>query len=120
MARILLVEDDVDVRTVIERALTDHGHQVAAASDCAAAVEVMLGVELDLVITDVSLPDGSGRRLAQAAASRNIPTLYITGDFAHMTALEAEGAFLLRKPFRLQELRDAVAELIPGGTGAPP
>ncbi len=117
MARIFLVEDDADVRAVIERALSDCGHEVAATSDYATAERAVLHAAFDLLITDVSLPGGSGRGLGQEAALRGVPTLFITGDFGHMTALEAEGASLLRKPFRLQALHDAVSDLL-GAAGA--
>jgi DNA-binding response OmpR family regulator len=109
MPSILLVEDADDVRDVIALALTDAGHQVAVATEFASALAILAREAPDLVITNVVLPGGNSRGLAQAAGAQRIPVLYITGDFAHMARLEAEGACLLRKPFRLQELHDAVA-----------
>jgi DNA-binding response OmpR family regulator len=118
MARILLVEDDADVRAVIAEALTGQGHRVAVAADYAAALAVLGSDAPELLITNVVLPGGSGRALARAAAASGVPVLYITGNFRLMAELEAEGVHLLRKPFRLHELHAAVARF--GLGGAPP
>ncbi len=66
--RILLVEDDTDVRAVIDLALTGHGHRVVTAGDCGLAIGWLEAGGLDLLVTDVVLPDGSGRRLARIVA----------------------------------------------------
>src|SRR5436853_3784393 len=64
MARILLVEDDLDVCLVIEHALIDGGHAVDATGRVLAAFVLLGSHPFDLVVTDVRLPDGSGFEVA--------------------------------------------------------
>lgn len=110
MARILLAEDDMDVRQVVAEALTHEAHDVTAAVDFIRAAEYLDAGNWDLLISNMVLQGGGGGRdLARMAKERGVPTLFVTGDFGQMAALESEGALFLRKPFRLQDLRTAVA-----------
>src|SRR5690242_13310479 len=57
---ILLVEDHRDTRWIISKLLEREGHQVQTAEDLAAAQQQLTRTKFDLLICDLSLPDGSG------------------------------------------------------------
>ncbi len=110
-ATILVVDDDAEVREVVAEFLTDAGHHVLQADGGLTALRVLekTGI-VDLVITDVRMPDISGIELAERIARerRDLKIILISGYFvAKQTNLR-----LLRKPFRMKELEEAVqAEL---------
>ncbi len=116
-ARVLLVEDEAEIRVFATEMLRELGHQVAEARDGAAALktlqaDVLAGRKTDLLITDVGLPGNlNGRQLADAAREilPNLPVLVITGyaGGAPGQALPA-GMTLLKKPFSGDQLADAV------------
>ncbi|MBX3495519.1 MAG: response regulator transcription factor [Parvibaculum sp.] len=125
MARILVVEDEPDVRTFVMRALKGAGHDVDIAGDGSAALEALsqargAGRPHDLLLTDILMPVMDGVSLALAAA-RDAPALRImlmTGysdqrERAH--GLEAIIHDILLKPFTLDELVMRVASVLDGG-----
>ena len=110
-ATILVVDDDAEVREIVAEFLADSGHHVLQADGGLSALHVLeTTAEVDLVITDVRMPDISGIELAERIASerRGLKVILISGYFvARQTGLR-----LLRKPFRMKELEEAVqAEL---------
>jgi PAS domain S-box-containing protein len=115
--RVLLVDDDDDVRTVATAMLRDAGHTVIEAASGAAALEHLDCDDpcIDLLIADMAMPGMSGSELAHTArqARANLPILFISG-FADMSAREdaADATLLLQKPFRAEELNARVAELL--------
>ncbi len=68
--RILLVEDHVNTRHVLERLLTKSGHSIKTADSVQAALELAEDNEFDLIISDLGLPDGSGLELMPALKLR--------------------------------------------------
>jgi DNA-binding response OmpR family regulator len=60
VARILLVEDDAAIRTMLIRASRDRGHAVASASGALAGLETALADRPDLLVLDLGLPDLDG------------------------------------------------------------
>jgi DNA-binding response OmpR family regulator len=65
-----------------------------------------------LVIADVSLPDGSGLDIVEEAAHLRIPVLITTGHPNRMIELEDEERAYLRKPFRVQALHQRIGQLL--------
>lgn len=114
MARILLAEDDADVRIVVEHVLLDGGYSVDAASDFEAARELLLSREYDLVLSDGRLPDGTGMELADIATTKNIPALIVTGYAFILRELGADPNRyrVLLKPLRPAEIIQAVGEAL--------
>lgn len=110
-ATILVVDDDAEVREIVAEFLADAGHHVLQADGGLAALRVIeeAGI-VDLVITDVRMPDISGIELAERITRdhHDLKVILISGYFvARQTSLR-----LLRKPFRMKELEAAVqAEL---------
>jgi two-component system, NtrC family, nitrogen regulation response regulator GlnG len=113
--RILVVDDDEAIRTVVSESLRRDGHLVAAA---ASVVEQRLLFESfapDLLITDVILPDGNGLDLIPEwlAQYPDMPIIIFSAQNTLSTAVRAteQGAFeYLPKPFDLDELCRAVRD----------
>jgi CheY-like chemotaxis protein len=68
--RILLVEDHADTAKVIQKLLSAVGHRVETAASVAAALRLLEETRVDLLITDIGLPDGTGHDLMKLAAAR--------------------------------------------------
>ena len=114
MARILLVEDDLDVRPLLEHILkTEARYDVVAVESMANALALLDQQPFDLVITDVNLPDGSGLKVADKARARGVRALIFTG---HGLGLEpgalAHYDYLL-KPLHADEFLEAVRRRVP-------
>lgn len=109
MPRVLVVDDESTVRRVVARALRNAGHDVVEADSIHAALRLLRGDGVDLVLTDVHLPDGDGVAFARTAAQVAPATRFVlmTG-FSDLGELEGD-ARLLRKPFTPSELLAAVS-----------
>ena len=114
MARILVVEDDADVRLVIEHVLLAAGHAVDAHETLDDARDSLRDRNYDLLLTDGRLRDGTGIELADRAAERGIPALIITGyAFILRELAEDPGRYrVLLKPMKPMELLYAVEQAI--------
>ncbi len=123
--RILLVEDDADVRAYALSQLQGFGYTVIEAADGPAALAILeRRADIDLLFTDVVMPGGMNGRALADAARRLYPGLrvlytsgYTENAIVHHGRLD-EGARLLGKPYRRSELDRAVrAALAEGRTG---
>src|ERR1700682_4605347 len=104
MDRILLVEDDPDLRPLLEHILLDDGYQVTTAESVATATTVLSSQPFDLVICDVNLPDGSGLAIADRAKAAGVKALVVTRQgFSLKPGSLAPYDYLL-KPIRVPEL----------------
>jgi DNA-binding NtrC family response regulator len=112
MSFILLVEDDADVRLLMEHVLFDEGHRVDTATTVDAACSLIDRRRYDLVVADGRLPDGTGMMVGDKAQERGIPALIITG-YAFVLPREELGRFdVLLKPVRPQELVRAIGRAL--------
>ncbi len=114
--RILLVEDDAVVRALAQRALEAAGYEVVATENGRQAIRVLEdgGATVDLVVTDVVMPQLGGRALGRILAARypGLPVLYIssyTGEDVIGRRL-LESTDFLPKPFTPDELVRRVRE----------
>jgi two-component system, cell cycle sensor histidine kinase and response regulator CckA len=115
---ILVVEDEETVRMLMVRTLTRLGYRILAAGDGAEALRVFDGHDgdVDLVITDIVMPDMSGTELVERlkAHRTDLPVLYITGYtddvLVHHEVLS--GVTLLEKPFSLPSLATKVRDVL--------
>ena len=108
MARILLVEDDADVRPLLEHIILAEGHHVTTAESVKIALSLLGSQPYDLVVADVNLPDGSGLTVADQAKAAGVKTLVVTG---HGLKLKPGGLApydYLLKPLRAAELIAAI------------
>jgi len=116
---ILLVEDDEDVRDFIGDSLRELGYQVFAAGDGQSALQVLdERPDIDLLFTDVGLPNGmNGRALAEQARRRRrtLKVLFTTGyarnAIIHHGRLDA-GVDLIAKPYTQTELAAKVRKVL--------
>jgi signal transduction histidine kinase len=122
---ILVIEDDNHVRAISVRHLTELGYRVRAVENGPAAIALLEGPELfDLVFTDIVMPEGmSGYDVATAALARRpgIKLLLTTGYAGPQNgpgSAKHTGAPLLRKPFRKQELAEAIRTALDASDGA--
>jgi len=104
VARILLVEDDPDVRPLMEHIILDRGYQVTTAESVTVATKLLNAQPFDLVICDVNLPDGSGLTVADQAIAAGIKTLVVTGHGLSLKPGTLQPYDYLLKPVRGDEL----------------
>lgn len=112
-ARVLVVEDEDEVRATIEAALQSEGYQVVTVASAPEAKSLLETGTFDLVVTDMLMPGGNGKTVVQAArqSAGNPPVVVITGkpDPALEQELGLAGvARVVAKPFGLSDLLAAV------------
>ncbi|USI72980.1 nitrogen regulation protein NR(I) [Sphingomonas morindae] len=117
--RILVVDDDAAIRTVVREALRREGHVVETAASLADLGRVIGPFRPDVVITDVVLPDGDGLDFVPELTRRHpgLPVIVLSARNTLATAVRAteRGAFdYLPKPFDLDELGRAVTSALAG------
>ncbi|MBI2163902.1 MAG: GAF domain-containing protein [candidate division NC10 bacterium] len=115
--RVLVIDDEVDIREVIADVLGRAGYTVEVAADGHQGLEKFGSGQFDLVITDLGMPHASGWKVADAVKARSpgTPVVLITGWGA--TVSEEQLAAhqidrLLAKPFRLEDLAASVTEAV--------
>lgn len=113
MARILLVEDDLDVRPLMEHILSGDGYHVTAVESVANALLMLRQQPFDLVVTDANLPDGSGLKVADAAKAAGVRALVITGYGLTIQPGALVHYDYLLKPVRTNELLAAIRQRLP-------
>ena len=126
MAKILIIEDDTALRTVLKRTLLPFGHEVFEADDGNEGLKLFRRVAVDLIVTDIVMPEKDGleilmelkklhstvKVIAMSGGGRGQPREYL-----HMA--KALGAtVVLEKPFGSEALMAAVDALLPAGTAA--
>jgi DNA-binding NtrC family response regulator len=108
LSRILLIEDDQNVRMLMEHVLLGEHYEVETTGTLASAQALIETHDYDLIVADGRLPDGTGMTLADQARERGIPALIVTA-YAFELMKEDLGRFdFLLKPVRPEELLQAV------------
>jgi two-component system, cell cycle response regulator CpdR len=117
MVKILLAEDDDDLRRFLVKALEKAGHRVSPFAEGASAYEEIKQASFDLLLTDIVMPEMDGIELARRAAELDpaLKIMFITGFAA--VALNPDSnapkdAKVLSKPFHLRDLVDEVNRLM--------
>lgn len=121
--RILIVEDDHKLGSLLEQGLQEDGFEVARASDGEEALAKVVAAEYDLILLDYMLPKKSGYEVTVELrrAGNRTPILMLTARDAPEDLREAVRAGvneLMGKPFRFAELVDRIRVLTsdsPGG-----
>ncbi len=110
MAKILVVDDEKNLRLVVQKEMTRQGHDVETAADGEAAWEILETRDFDVLLCDINMPrlDGMGLLRRVCEKSPNPPeTIMLTGQGTVETAIESMklGAYdYLTKPYRISEL----------------
>jgi DNA-binding NtrC family response regulator len=109
--RILVVDDEEGVRTVLQRLLSRMGYDVEAVGDATTALAMLAGTptRFDLVLSDILMPEMTGLELATELIEAKVPVAIVlmTGFADGATVREATETFklpVLRKPFEVDQL----------------
>ncbi len=124
---ILVIEDDPEVRELLDVILNEEGHDVTTVSDGRAALEQVRDrqIQPDLILSDFNLPGGmNGLELTKklrAKFERQLPVIILTGDISTDTLRNiAQGDCVhLNKPVKLNALTQAIQRLLIGRQSAP-
>jgi PAS domain S-box-containing protein len=119
---VLVAEDNVEMRFITVEMLKRQGFDVVEAGTARDALQRIMGAPLvDLVLSDLGLPDMSGRELAKTIASLrpDLKVLLMSGNASRPLAADAEadGYSILQKPFNAEALKQFLAGAL-GGTAA--
>ena len=119
-ATILIVENEVSNRILIERVLSTRGYRCVSASNGREALNILDHEQVDLILTDLSMPVLDGYRTTQLIRARpalaNVPIVAVT---AYALNDESEAAMhigcteYLTKPFKPRQLLEVVDRLLP-------
>ncbi len=119
MAKILIAEDEPDIRDLITFTLQFAGHDVVAVGNGAEALEAAPGVMPDLILMDVRMPRMTGYEACAAMKLddriKHIPVVFLSAkgqDAEIQNGLEAGASEYLLKPFAPDELTQRVSELL--------
>ena len=117
----MLVEDDPDLRLLLEHVLLSAEYEVDTAATVAPATARLDDSFYDLVLADMRMPDGSGEDLYRAVASERADLaerfVFMTGDTANAAAwsfLEEASVPVVEKPFTVEQLMRRVREILDG------
>lgn len=116
MARVLIVEDESDLRMLYQLTLRTSGHEIIDAESGAKALEVLSQEEIDAVVLDLGLPDIGGLQLMTKIRSRQpyLPIIINSGcDQFREDSLSSGAAAFVVKASGHEELKRALARVIP-------
>lgn len=108
-AKVMVVEDDLDLRAVLLRGLQEEGFSAVGAGSGAELLERLEPEGPDLLVVDIGLPDTDGRDVVQALRAQGaaMPIIFLTAKDAltdRVTGFSAGGDDYLTKPFAFAEL----------------
>ncbi|MES2605709.1 MAG: PAS domain S-box protein [Pseudomonadota bacterium] len=116
---VLVVEDEGIVRVLVVEVLKELGYYALQAENAAAAVKILQSTQrIDLLITDLGLPDMSGDQVAKIgrASRKNLKVLFMTGyaDKAASRSFLGKGMEIITKPFNMDVMAAKIREIIEG------
>jgi two-component system CheB/CheR fusion protein len=125
---VLIVEDDPDLRELLEAALTAEGHFIRSAADSREAIALLADglIHPDLLLADFNLPNGlNGLQLASLVRAKlhpGLPAIILTGDISHSTLrnISMKNCLPINKPAQLGEVIQVIQKLLGDEPGAKP
>lgn len=116
MPRIVLIEDDVEIRRLAADALSEQGHDVESADTALQGLELAVKGSADLVVLDLGLPDIDGSELLRMIrAVSQVPVIVITArgaDETVVSTLDSGADDYLVKPFSMKQLEARVRAVL--------
>ena len=119
MAKILVVEDEPEIRVLVKTILEKAGYSVVEAEDGEAALRLVNEEEPDLVLLDVMIPCIEGwevcRRIRENEATKTLPIIMVTvrtTDEDIQRSVECGANAHINKPFDQRELLDTIKKLL--------
>lgn len=121
MANILVIDDDIEIRDLLEFMLSEDNHQITMANDGEEGLAAFRHGKFDLVITDIIMPNKDGIHLIINLQNlSSVPIIAMSGgrriissDFTLDSASELGMKITLKKPFNATELRQAIKQALP-------
>jgi diguanylate cyclase (GGDEF)-like protein len=104
--KVLVVDDDEQMRKLIETLLSQKGHHCIMASNGLEALDKITDEKCDVVITDIIMPEMDGIALTRELSRRNLPVMIMTGhaeDYSAETAIASGAREFISKPFSTTE-----------------
>lgn len=119
MAKVLVIDDDPQVRSVVARLVRQEGHEVVEAENGKVALRRFMGDPADLVISDIYMPEMDGiellMRLRETFPEARLVAMSGGGAIAARHLLDAASALgavaVLEKPFDIDAIRDLLASV---------
>jgi two-component system response regulator AtoC len=123
-SKILIVDDELNIRRILQMTFEKIGHQVLVAEDAHSALQLLEINSFDLVITDVTMPGMNGYELQKIvhANQPNVPVIIMTayGTIPQAVAAIRNGAFeYVTKPFDLDQLKKIAFSALEGDSRLP-
>ena len=116
--KIFVIDDDEDIRALLENYLTSLGYEVRMAKTAVEAEGLFQDGQPDLILLDVMMPELNGIEFAvkiKAKMGKSVPIIVMTGlkdEETARDALEIGSADFLAKPFRMEELRRKIERIL--------
>lgn len=117
MQRILVIDDEPNIRFILEVALTEEGYEITAKESARNGLDFLSdGHRIDLIIVDLFMPGLSGKHfislLRKDARFAKIPVILLTGSLPGTDDFPPKGSYqaFLEKPFDLSQLLQTVSE----------
>jgi two-component system response regulator MprA len=120
---VVVVEDDLELRSLVTRGLREEGFRVTAAGSAAEVFELVPDGAPDAMVVDIGLPDADGRDVVQALRAQGVtvPVIFLTARDAltdRLSGFAAGGDDYLTKPFAFAELVARLHALVKRGGAA--
>ncbi len=120
MARILVIDDQKDIRDVLQTILEEGGHEVRLAAEGSEALRLHAQSPADVVITDLHMPGMNGLETVRALREHSaaVKIIAMSGADTYMADKNLESSvingadFTLTKPFRMQSVLNAINTLL--------
>ena len=124
MARVLIVDDEPEVRQSVRRTVEHMGHHVTEAADGVDAIQALDGAAFDLVVSDLRMPRADGFAVLRKAQEPSVrtPVVILTASTKVSDCVDAirSGAFnFLVKPFHAEELKSVLEAALARGRPGP-
>ena len=121
MKKILIVDDEPNIVEILQDVLSEAGYEFRAAVDGKQAILAADSYRPDLVLLDVSLPEGGGgggfKNLRQSPATRDVPVIFLSAmppaEIQQLVDSDAH-AVVHKKPFKTQELLELMSKMLGG------
>jgi len=118
--RVIIVDDSIDVRRVLRMTLEQEGYEVIEADSGRQALEIYPEDHVDMLITDLNMPDMDGieliKEVRKKPGARFMPIIMLTGETQPEKKQEAKNAGAtgwIAKPFRIEQLLAVVRMICP-------
>jgi len=126
MARVLIIDDDFEIVSILTEILKIEHHDVSSAAEPVEGMQMARKIKPDLIILDYHMPGNTGSHLFESLrrnnATKTTPILFMSGeaDPEHILneVSDSAGARFLPKPVKLDEFRKTIREMLAGSQEA--